>query len=231
MGHGFNLNSSDTTCGGVYRAWRPSKSKKDEKNNFPQTPLRPPTALYTHFQDLTWITFKLAVVLRSFCAPHILCTKTLFFDFFLHFFPTLTAYTGRNKQDTIKSWMCFLFPLTLSSKWAIPEHRSFIKFSDFDSLPITMRPISPRVVTPWGAEWVHSTRVGHGFNLNSQDTTCGGVLRAWRPLKSEKILKKRHFDYFYHFGNFIFLIKIKRNDIEKWLYVEFFDNPLSNIKK
>ncbi len=109
----------------------------------PLTLLRPPTALYTHFHDLTWITFMLAMVLRSFCAPHIPCTKILFYDFFLRYFTTLTASTARNTQDTKKSWICFLFPLTIPTKWAIPEHRSFIKFFDFDSSPITMRPISP----------------------------------------------------------------------------------------
>jgi hypothetical protein len=121
------------------------KVQKSRKNNFTQSPLRPPTALYTHFHDLTWITFMFVEVLRSFCAPHILCTKIFFYDFFLHFLPTLTASTARNKQNKNISWICFLFPVTIPTKWAIPEHRSFIKFFDFDSLPITMRPISPRV--------------------------------------------------------------------------------------
>jgi hypothetical protein len=38
---------------GVYRARQPSKDQKRRKNNFTQTPLRPPTALYTHFGDPT----------------------------------------------------------------------------------------------------------------------------------------------------------------------------------
>jgi hypothetical protein len=128
------------------------KDRKRRKINITQTPLKPPTALYTHFHDLTWITFMLAMVLRSFCAPHIPSTKIFFYDFFLHFFPTLTASTARYKQDTKKSWICFLFPLTIPTKWAIFEHRSFIKFSDFDSLPITMRPISPWLVIAVSAE-------------------------------------------------------------------------------
>ena len=128
------------------------KVQKRRKINFTQTPLRPPTALYTHYHDLWWITFMLGVVLRSFCAPRILCTKTFFYDFFLHYFTTLTAPTARYKQDTKKSWICFLFPLTLSSKWAISEYCTFIKFFDLHSLPITMRPISPWRVNLWGAE-------------------------------------------------------------------------------
>ena len=118
---------------GVYRARRPSKGQKRRKNNFTQTPLRPPTALYTHFGDPTWITFMFVMVLRTFCAPHIPPEKIFFYDFFLLYFSTLTASTARYKQNKNMSWMCFLIPLTLSTKWTISEGHSLKKKFTFHS--------------------------------------------------------------------------------------------------
>ena len=71
-----------------------------------------------------------------------------FFRLFTRYFPTLTASTAKNKQNTIMPWMCFLFPLTIPTKWAISEGRSFIKSFNFFLPKLTIRPITPEGVNP-----------------------------------------------------------------------------------
>ena len=134
---GLQLELLTNHLRGVFRAWQPSKGQKRRKNNFTQTPLRPPTALYTHFGDPTWITFMFVMVLRTFCAPHIPPEKIFFYDFFLHKKSPLKPSTARNKQNKNMSWMCFLFPLTIPTKWAISEGHSLKKKFTYDTYPIT----------------------------------------------------------------------------------------------
>ena len=128
---------------GVYRTQQPSKSKKRRKNNKNQTPLRTPTALYSHFGDPTWITFMFVMVLRTFCAPHILSWKRFFYVVFLLEFSTLTASTAQNKQNKAIVWISILFPLTLPSKCAISELGRMKKIFDFFSVPLTLRTLTP----------------------------------------------------------------------------------------
>ena len=80
-----------------------------------------------------------------------------FFRLFTRYFPTLTASTARNMQNKNMSWMCFLFPLTIPSKWAISEGHSFKKNFNFFLPKITIRPICPGVVNPGWKEWFQMT--------------------------------------------------------------------------
>ena len=123
------------------------KSENPWKKNSNRITLRPPTSLYTHFRVSTLFTFMFAMVMRAFCAPHILSKKIFIYVFFCTKNPLRGLHSSKYAKSCY-SMMCFLFILTFLQNELFPEVKAWKKISTLICLHSLQGPISPGVVNP-----------------------------------------------------------------------------------